>query len=336
MTDADSAIFSDAARGLLTSGASGAALIRRAADEGWAEELSGPAIEGLFDTQAQLLTERSPLLDLVALDALARATGQSVLDPSDTAVVYPAGLAEPGCRGSGFAFAGVDRARTLIVPIQTALGCSMATYPADLPRTQTTGIDPGLGLSRVDLDAEPLEVAESGLGQVACDAVVAAARVAVACELVGLARAMLALATTHVSVREQFGRPIGSFQAVRHQLADAFVAIDSAGLAVAQYWEWPDPEQAALTKSLAGWAHATTADVCLQVHGAIGFTAEHDLHRYIRRGWALDAILGSARELDLSWGARIVAQPELPRLGDLATPYSAEPSAPTLEERSRT
>jgi alkylation response protein AidB-like acyl-CoA dehydrogenase len=146
---------------------------------------------------------------------------------------------------------------------------------------------------------------------------VLAGRRAVVYELHSLARSMLDLTIGYAEQRHQFGRPIGSFQAVRHQLAEVFVAVESAGLALGESWEQPDPWQVALTKSLAGAAHALASNTCLQVHGAIGFTAEYDLHRFIRRGWVLDLILGSTRELDAAAGLAILESHTVPRVGTL-------------------
>jgi alkylation response protein AidB-like acyl-CoA dehydrogenase len=121
-----------------------------------------------------------------------------------------------------------------------------------------------------------------------------------AAQLVGVSWAMLDLAVTHVTDRHQFGAPVGSFQAVKHHLANARIAIEFAAPAVARAaWSVANgvPTRArdvSMAKALAGDAAGTTGRAALQCHGAIGYTVEHDLHRFLKRSWAL------AR----SWGDR--------------------------------
>ncbi|MFD4876164.1 acyl-CoA dehydrogenase family protein [Streptomyces sp. NPDC058420] len=139
----------------------------------------------------------------------------------------------------------------------------------------------------------------------------AAGRVALGWWLVGTGRAMLALARQHALDRVQFGRPLASFQAVRHRLAETLVALEGAEAAlVAATDEWG----ALLAKAAAGQAALTAARHCQQVLGGIGFTAEHDLHRHVRRAVVLDGLLGSARELTRKAGAMLRAGGSAPRL----------------------
>ncbi|GAB2960968.1 acyl-CoA dehydrogenase family protein [Streptomyces pseudoechinosporeus] len=132
--------------------------------------------------------------------------------------------------------------------------------------------------------------------------------------LVGTGRAMLSLARTHALDRVQFGRPLASFQAVRHRLAETLVALEGAEatLAVAA-----DPLGSLLAKAAAGRAALTAARHCQQVLGGIGFTAEHPLHRHVRRALVLDGLLGSARELTREAGAVLRAEGSAPRLVQL-------------------
>jgi alkylation response protein AidB-like acyl-CoA dehydrogenase len=143
------------------------------------------------------------------------------------------------------------------------------------------------------------------------------ARRAVGWWLVGTARAMLTLARQHALDRVQFGRPIASFQAVRHRLAETLVAIEGAeatlGLPGA---ENPDLT-ALLAKAAAGKAALTAARHCQQVLGGIGFTAEHDLHHHVKRALVLDGLLGSSRELTRKAGAGLRARGSAPRLANL-------------------
>ena len=129
--------------------------------------------------------------------------------------------------------------------------------------------------------------------------------------LVGTGRAMLALARSHALDRAQFGRPVASFQAVRHRLAETFVALEGAEAALLAA---EDDLGSLLAKAAAGQAALTAARHCQQVLGGIGFTAEHDLHRYVRRALILDGLLGSARELTREAGALVREQGSAPRL----------------------
>ncbi|WP_327120914.1 acyl-CoA/acyl-ACP dehydrogenase [Nocardia sp. NBC_01730] len=129
--------------------------------------------------------------------------------------------------------------------------------------------------------------------------------------LVGTSRAMLALAKTHAMHRVQFDRPVASFQAVRHRLAEALVATEGAEATL----QAADSDLGALlAKAAAGRAALTAARHCQQVLGGIGFTAEHDLHRHIRRVLVLDCLLGSSRELIRDAGAMLRTTGNAPRL----------------------
>ncbi|MFG1932428.1 acyl-CoA dehydrogenase family protein [Mycobacterium sp. NPDC048908] len=135
--------------------------------------------------------------------------------------------------------------------------------------------------------------------------------------LVGSARAMLNLARQHALDRVQFGRPIASFQAVRHRLAETLVAIEGAeATLILPGTESPDLS-AMLAKAAAGKAALTAAKHCQQVLGGIGFTAEHDLQQHVKRALVLDGLLGSSKELTRKAGAGLRARGSVPRLAQL-------------------
>ncbi len=160
----------------------------------------------------------------------------------------------------------------------------------------------GLPLRRVD-EGDPVRVAD--------------ARRALGWWLTGSARAMLSLARRHALDRQQFGRPIADFQAVRHRLADTLVAIEGAE-ATLNLPGTDNPDLTALlAKAAAGKAALTTARHCQQVLGGIGFTAEHDLHHHVERVLVLDGLLGSSRELTRRAGAGLRARGSAPRLAQL-------------------
>jgi alkylation response protein AidB-like acyl-CoA dehydrogenase len=126
------------------------------------------------------------------------------------------------------------------------------------------------------------------------------AALASAAQLLGLTERMLVLAAEYAKVRVQFAKPIGSFQAVKHHLANAKVRLDFARPATyrAAYAVANDEPgrlvHCAMAKSLASDAADLAGRVALQVHGAIGYTWECDLHLYMKRAWALSAAWGDA------------------------------------------
>ena len=122
-----------------------------------------------------------------------------------------------------------------------------------------------------------------------------------AAELLGLSRTMLALAVSHVSERQQFGKPVGGFQAIKHHLANARLQIEFAAPAVlyaayATAHRLPEARRdVSQAKYLADQAVAVTGRCALQCHGAMGYTVEHDLHLYLKRSWALRRTWGDSR-----------------------------------------
>jgi len=126
--------------------------------------------------------------------------------------------------------------------------------------------------------------------------------VLVAAELVGVAQHALDLALEHAKQRQQFGRPIGAYQAVSHRCADMLIEVESARSAVlsAAWTADHDPDglafAASVAKALAGDAawHATAS--ALQIHGGIGFTWEHPIHLFLRRAAASARFLGGVDE----------------------------------------
>jgi alkylation response protein AidB-like acyl-CoA dehydrogenase len=120
---------------------------------------------------------------------------------------------------------------------------------------------------------------------------VAAGRLALSHELVGVGQAMLDLAVRHVTDRTQFGVPLGTFQAVQHRLAEVHVELEAARAITRTAWVGGDPSAAAAAHLAARGAVESATRQCHQVMGAIGCTWEHDMHRYIRRGLLLAMLL---------------------------------------------
>lgn len=126
-------------------------------------------------------------------------------------------------------------------------------------------------------------------------------RVGLAAEAVGVGRACLAMTTEYLRTREQFGRPIGSFQALQHRMADLLVGLEAAAStadhasAVAAGWSEGLAVVAPLAKTVCSDAAYRMAAETIQLHGGIGFTWEHDAHLYFKRATAIAALLGSSR-----------------------------------------
>jgi alkylation response protein AidB-like acyl-CoA dehydrogenase len=130
-----------------------------------------------------------------------------------------------------------------------------------------------------------------------------AGTLATAAQLIGLAERMLWMTVGYVKERHQFGVPVGSFQAVKHALADGLRALELARpLVHAAAWahvhdrEGADRDVAA-AKLRAGEAAGLVARTALQCHGGMGYTQEYDLHLWLKRTWALQASWGQPGEL---------------------------------------
>jgi len=148
--------------------------------------------------------------------------------------------------------------------------------------------------------SEFTRVCDATLGKALWLGVLDRAGVAISAQLLGLAQRMLDLGTDYAAQRKQFGKPIGSFQAVKHHLADVTVKIEFArpvvqraahSLATQHPLASVHVSQARLA---AGEAARLAARKSIQVHGAMGYTWEADLQMFMKRAWALDAAWGDA------------------------------------------
>jgi alkylation response protein AidB-like acyl-CoA dehydrogenase len=160
-------------------------------------------------------------------------------------------------------------------------------------------LDPSRRLFEVDV---PDGLDWSALGADAFADAMARATVAIAAEMLGTARWIFDTTLAYAKERVQFDRPIGSFQAVQHKLADMRLGLERAWSAVyyaAMTIDAGDTDRhraAHAAKAAAGEAVRRNAKDGIQVHGGIGYTWEHDLHLFIRRAYGQEAWLGSADE----------------------------------------
>lgn len=125
----------------------------------------------------------------------------------------------------------------------------------------------------------------------------------VAGQLLGIAESTQELATEYARRREQFNRPIGSFQAVKHMLADAYTrqevaraAAYAAGATLDDPAVGSVPRAVATAKVVTGEAAMKNARACIQVHGGMGYTWEVPAHYYLKRTWVLENVFGTVEE----------------------------------------
>ncbi len=205
-------------------------------------------------------------------------------------------LATVGSAGDGVALApDAARAVTLIV-VEGELAEFAARLQGADGAEAVDSIDSTRSLYRVPLtEGEPLEDPGPGPG-------LDRARVVLAAELVGVAQRAMEMAVEHAREREQFGRPIGAYQAVSHRCAQMLLEVEGARSA-SYYAAWvadhePEtlPLAASMAKAYASDAGRRVTSSALQVLGGIGFTWEHDLHFFLKRAEADAHLLGEARD----------------------------------------
>ncbi|MGX9787782.1 acyl-CoA dehydrogenase family protein [Mycobacterium sp. MMS18-G62] len=265
-------------------------------------ELGWSEIESEYPVDACALLFRAQGRTLALTDALDRVMlaelASSVDSPVD-AIVLPAlshGATPSSDDGqvTGILL-GPPRGRVLI-PISGAMGTvSVAVVDADQLRAERLDtFDATVIWTRVEgaVDGD-LADASTEWGRA-----IAAAHRSLATELVALADQAMHIAVEQVSVRVQFGSPIGSLQAPRHALAAAAARLEGARALLDDSWRYGGVLSAQAAKVAAGRAHRGVADAVLQVCGAVGLTAEHDLHRYVKRGFQIDALCGSYQQLE--------------------------------------
>jgi alkylation response protein AidB-like acyl-CoA dehydrogenase len=122
------------------------------------------------------------------------------------------------------------------------------------------------------------------------------AAILLAAEQIGSAAACLDLTVAYAKDRVQFGRPIGSFQALKHRMADLYVAVQSARAVVDEAVAEPSPTTAALARVVASEALSKVAAEAIQMHGGIAITWEHDIQLYFKRAHSSAQLLGPPRE----------------------------------------
>jgi hypothetical protein len=263
----------------------------------------------LFTEKGRALSAAA-LLDETVLPLLRAGLPAGLLGGADVVCYpYPGSAAGPsstplGVTGILLRRPGPDE--RLLIPVGDADGVSLAVAPASaFTVTPLPSLDQEADWYTVSGPTPPARY--DGDAWVTA---VAAARRALAAEIIGTAERALELAVEHTSSRRQFNAPIAAFQAVRHRLADGYVAIAAArALLAASFGEVSGPATvaAAAAKARAGRAHQTVSAAAVQVCGAMGATLEHPLHHFVNRGAVLDGLLGSSAELTAELGSMIRA-----------------------------
>ncbi len=233
--------------------------------------------------------------------------------------VHPPGYRLPGVpmtlqrgrlQGRAVAVAGLPRAELIVTLASSADGvvAAVARVGDDMSVHAAECTDPAQPVADVEVDAEPIATAP-----VDVESALATPLLAAAADLVGVAAAALARATEHAKSRQQFGKPIGAFQGIKHALADNYVAVERArSLTYAAAARLDDPATppaagwtaAALAKAAAAEAAVDCCRTAVQVHGALAQTWEHDMHLYLRHAWQGASTLGDSRALYHAVGRR--------------------------------
>jgi alkylation response protein AidB-like acyl-CoA dehydrogenase len=227
-----------------------------------------------------------------------------------TATATPASAAGSGSTGGdGYTIDGHKMfvldghtANLIIVAAKTGDAISLFTVAGDaegLTRTSLATMDQTRKQARLEFSGTPAKLlGTEGEGWPVLSRVLDLAAVALAAEQVGGAQKCLEMSVDYAKVRVQFGRPIGSFQAIKHKCADMLLEVESAKSA-AYYAGWAAaelndelPTVASLAKAYCSDAYFHAAAENIQIHGGIGFTWEHDAHLYFKRAKSSQLLLG--------------------------------------------
>jgi alkylation response protein AidB-like acyl-CoA dehydrogenase len=152
-----------------------------------------------------------------------------------------------------------------------------------------SAMDPTRRLAKVHPEDSAALGPDPGLADIAA--------ILLAAEQIGAAERCLELTVEYTKNRVQFGRPIGSFQALKHRMADLYVAVSAARAVVADASGDPTPTNAAIARLAASEALCSVAGEGIQLHGGIAITWEHDMHLYFKRAHGSAHLLGTTREL---------------------------------------
>jgi acyl-CoA dehydrogenase len=248
--------------------------------------------------------------ELIATFALAEGPGE----PRESAV--HARFADGGITGGKWPVPDGSVAQLAVVAARDAADVSLVLVDLAAPgvtRTELATVDPSCDNGKIEFDHAPaMLLGTAGEGWDHVRRLLDRAAIVTAFAQVGGAAASLDMATAYAKDRFAFGRPIGSFQAIKHKLADVYVATELAR-SNAYYGAWALSADAAELPLAAATARVSASDAFflaakenIQVHGGVGFTWDYDCHLFYRRAKLLALSLGSQRY----WKDRVVAELE--------------------------
>jgi len=185
--------------------------------------------------------------------------------------------------------------------VTTELGFyHVTTESSGIERHALKSLDDTRRMARLHFSDNPAAVLTTRDGEAVRDRIFDQVCVALACEMVGGAQAVLDSAVEYAKLRVQFGRTIGSFQAIKHKCAEMLLEVESARSAAyvaARAVAAEDPQlraYASLALAAASEAFVNTATQCIQIHGGIGFTWENDTHLWFKRAKVSEQLLGDS------------------------------------------
>jgi alkylation response protein AidB-like acyl-CoA dehydrogenase len=307
--------------------------LHQAGELGWLGMLVPPSAEGLGLglTELALVLEQAGRglvcepIGLAAISAATLAQGRTphpMLQPAMTgeALVVPAlqesGFGDdplaPRTRAAGAdgtlrltgqkTFVCADGATGFLVSAAGRDGpvlCYVARDARGLTVTTTPTVE-GRKLATLGLDDAPADLVPPHFSsRNAVDALYNLALIALSCELLGVMEQAQEMTLDYLRIRKQFGKLIGSFQALQHQAVNIYVRVEATRSLLFQIAAnsdpWAiDPAMAAAAKAKASEGALAVTEACIQLHGAIGFTDEHDIGLYLKRAMLLSSLFGNA------------------------------------------
>ena len=213
-------------------------------------------------------------------------------------VTASADAGETTVDGTAHYVIGGHYADTFIVVAAAASGPVLVEVPADAAGVEvevTAAMDPTRPLARVAFSGATGTVI--GAGAETVERVRAIALTALSAEAVGAAEHLLELTVEYTGQRKQFGRVIGSFQALKHRMADLYVLVETSRSIALAAAESLSATAAATAKAYSAESFETVAGEAIQLHGGIAITWEHDAHLYFKRAHGTAQLFGQPHEL---------------------------------------
>jgi alkylation response protein AidB-like acyl-CoA dehydrogenase len=278
-------------------------------------------LAGNHDLARELLT---PIVDGEVIGTVALANTDGSCDRSRATAVWSSANGKVRLDGAASFVLDADMAGTLVVAARDADGAvafvAIDPAAAGVHLERTPLIDETrraftVSFDGVEVDEGRLLTEPGAAGDELFERLLAIGSIAAGCDAAGAAEHALDQATAYAKDRQQFGKPIGSFQAVKHLCANMAVAVESSRVATVAAADALDgdpdgwPRAASVTASYVGPACAEACAIGLRVHGGIGFTWEHDSHLYLKRVKLDEVLFGTP-----SWHRRRLADTVFPTL----------------------